>query len=159
MPVASALPSSWVFNSIPSCLCLPLLSTIWSTTSAFLTGLPLASFTTVTFNDAVFSAGTWDFFPAKDATGRSVPHSNARVRRWIFMARSILPLMSPIPGNRHVGLASLLCSGDCRRREERADLSDKTAGKPRYFSHYDRSIHVDVGSGLPYFCDTSLIAR
>jgi hypothetical protein len=48
----------------------------------------LASFTTVTFTDAVFSAGDWDFFPANDATGRSVPHNKARVRRWIFMACS-----------------------------------------------------------------------
>src|SRR5437588_1547784 len=153
MPVASALPSSWVFNSIPSCFCLPWLSRRWRTTSAFLTGLPLAFFTTITFTDAVFSAGAWDFFPAKDATGSSVPHSKTRVRRWIFIASFILPLMSAIPGDWHFYSARFLrvrgAVAESEKGEECSSICPRRGRKFHYFSYHDRSIHIDGSCRLP----------
>src|SRR5215469_1240713 len=58
MPLAPALPSSWVFSSRLSCFCLPCSSTGCRTISAFLTGLPFESLSTVRLRTAV---GVSDF--------------------------------------------------------------------------------------------------
>src|SRR5262249_28406697 len=58
MPLAPSLPSSWVFSSRLSCFCLPCSSTGCRTISAFLTGLPFESLSTVRLRTAV---GVSDF--------------------------------------------------------------------------------------------------
>src|SRR5215469_5848737 len=58
MPLAPALPSSWVFSSRLSCFCLPCSYTGCRTISAFLTGLPFESLSTVRLRTAV---GVSDF--------------------------------------------------------------------------------------------------